>query len=407
VNESSRYRDAFAVGEFRTIFFAHVISIAGSTIAMLALTVLVYTRTHSALLSALTFATGFLPFLIAGTLLSAVVDRVPTRTLLVACNVLSGGVALFMALPGTPVAALLVLNFLLGMIQPVFSGARSATLRDVLADGAYIAGRSLIRLVAQGAQLGGMALTGILLTVVTPRYLLLGNAVSFGVAAVLLRFGTRERELSPAKAEQPSLARDSLAGIKAVFAIAPLRRLILFMWAYVALAVAPDALMVPYASGRSGGTVSAGVLLTAIPMGAFLGELLTNWMASPDRQIGIIRPALAVSFAPLLVFALNPAIGLALVALFVSGLGAAATLGLDRLTVKFAPPNLLPRALSLLSAGMMFSQGVGFAAAGAAADLVRPSVVITLTAACGLLAVAMYALSSRVPRTLAATAIAS
>jgi MFS family permease len=410
VNEPSRYRDAFAVREFRAIFLAHVISMAGTIVAQLALTVLVYERTGSALLSALTFATGFLPFLIAGTLLSAVVERVPTRRLLVTCNLLSGTFALAMALPAAPVAALLILNFLLGMVQPLFTGARSATLRDVLTGGAYISGRSVIRLVVQGAQLGGMALSGLLLTVVAPRDLLLGNALSFGVSALVLRLGTRERRLAPEKPEtaaRPSLARDSLAGIGKVFAIAPLRRLILFVWADAALAVAPEGLMVPYATNRFGGTISAGLLLTAIPLGTFSGELLTNCKASPARQISLIRPAVAVSFTPMLLFVAKPGLALALVVLFVSGLGAAATLGLDRLTVEYTPPDLLPRTLSLQAAGVMFWQGIGFAAAGAAAELVSPSVVITASAALGLLTVAAYAVASRTPRPQLAPTIAS
>jgi predicted MFS family arabinose efflux permease len=165
--------------------------------------------------------------------------------------------------------------------------------------------------------------------------------------------------------------------------------------------------MVPYATNRFGGTISAGLLLTAIPLGTFSGELLTNCKASPARQISLIRPAVAVSFTPMLLFVAKPGLALALVVLFVSGLGAAATLGLDRLTVEYTPPDLLPRTLSLQAAGVMFWQGIGFAAAGAAAELVSPSVVITASAALGLLTVAAYAVASRTPRPQLAPTIAS
>jgi hypothetical protein len=43
------YRQVLAVGEFRAIFAAHVISFSGDVIAQLALAVLVFERTGSAL----------------------------------------------------------------------------------------------------------------------------------------------------------------------------------------------------------------------------------------------------------------------------------------------------------------------------------------------------------------------
>jgi len=387
------------------IFIAQVISMTGTVLAQLALTVLVYTRTGSALLSALTFTTGFLPYLIAGTLLSAIVDRVPTRRLLVLSNLASGAVALAMALPGIPVAVLLLLAFLLGMIRPVFLGARAATLPNVLPGGTYVPGRSLIRLVAQASQIGGFALSGILLTVVSPPALLLGNAVCFAMAALLLRVGTQERALPPRKSARPSLIQDSIAGMGDVFALAPLRRMLVFGWAVPALAVMPEALVVPYVAGRSAGTVSVGVLLTAIPLGTLFGEVLTNWKVSVERQTRIIRLAAVITFVPLLFFVFGPNVPLALLMLFLSGLGAAFHLGLDRLLLETAPAELLSRALSLQAAGLMFWQGVAYAVAGGAAELIAPSLVITSAAVCGLLAVTAYTITthaSRVPPTASA-----
>ena len=81
-----RYGDALASAEFRALFAAFAISLTGSVVSAVALTVLVYQRTSSPLLASLTFALGFLPYLVSGALLSAVVDRIPLRRLLVACD---------------------------------------------------------------------------------------------------------------------------------------------------------------------------------------------------------------------------------------------------------------------------------------------------------------------------------
>jgi Na+/melibiose symporter-like transporter len=382
---------------------AHVISMTGTVLAHLALTVLVYTRTGSPLLSALVLAVAFAPRVIAGTLLTGLVDRVDSRRLLVNCNLLSGVVALGMAVPGTPVAALLLLAFILGLIQPVFAGARAATLPDVLAGPAYIPGRSLIRLVAQAAQLGGFALSGVLLTVVSPRFLLLANAASFLASALVLRWGTRRRVPSGRVGARVPLLRDSVAGIGEVFSVPPLRRVLLFSWTVTGLAVTPEALAVPYAMDRSAGTVGAGLLLTAMPLGTITGELLANWLVPAARQARIVVPAALVVFLPALCFVLQPGIVPAFALLFAAGLGAAHHVGLDRQLLATTPEDLRPRALAIQTTGLMFWQGVAFAAAGATAEMLPPAVVIPAAAICGMCSVAWYHHRSR-GRRLASTA---
>lgn len=54
--QSVTYRELFAVTEFRRLWLAHVLSVAGNQLARMALTVLVFDRTASAGLSALTYA---------------------------------------------------------------------------------------------------------------------------------------------------------------------------------------------------------------------------------------------------------------------------------------------------------------------------------------------------------------
>lgn len=57
-----RYRQLFAHREFRALFAADVLSIAGTYLARVAVASLVFQRTGSAALTALTFAISYLPF---------------------------------------------------------------------------------------------------------------------------------------------------------------------------------------------------------------------------------------------------------------------------------------------------------------------------------------------------------
>src|SRR6266851_10520695 len=80
------FREVFAVGEFRALWLAQLLSVAGDQLARVAMTVLVFDRTHSALWSALTFAVTFLPWIVGGLGLSGLADRVPRRQVMIICD---------------------------------------------------------------------------------------------------------------------------------------------------------------------------------------------------------------------------------------------------------------------------------------------------------------------------------
>jgi hypothetical protein len=59
--ERATYREVWACGEFRALWAAQVLSVAGDQLARVALTLLVYDRTRSALLAAVTFVASIVP----------------------------------------------------------------------------------------------------------------------------------------------------------------------------------------------------------------------------------------------------------------------------------------------------------------------------------------------------------
>ena len=113
------YGDALASREFRALLVSQAVSIAGTSIAAVALTILVYTRTGSAFLSSLTFALGFIPYVFGGGVLSSAVDRVRPRRLVNSCDAGSAVIAASMAVPGIPIGVLLFLLFALGTLSAV------------------------------------------------------------------------------------------------------------------------------------------------------------------------------------------------------------------------------------------------------------------------------------------------
>jgi len=72
--------------------------------------------------------------------------------------------------------------------------------------------------------------------------------------------------------------------------------------------------------------------------------------------------------------------------LAVAGLGSAWTAGIDGLLIETVPPDLCNRALALAGAGLMFTQGAGFALWGLAGQYLPVAVVVPLAATAGALA---------------------
>jgi len=373
------------MAEFRAIFAANIVSMLGNVVAAVALTVLVYQQTRSPALAASVMALSFLPYLIGGVLLGAAADRLPARRVLVACDLASALLIGCLAIPGMPLPALLGLLFAAGLLSPVYQGARSVVLPEVLPPGPrYILGRALIRMVAQSAQIVGYGVGGLLLAIVPPRGALIADALSFVASGLVLRFGLAAR---PAPADRRgSMARDSLTGLREVLAHRPIRRILLFSWLVAACVIAPEALAAPYAAYIGQPARVAGFLLMGIPIGAVAADVIAAGLLPSWLQQRIILPAALFSFAPLVAFALTPGLAPAMGLLALAGLGNAWTVGMDGLLIDTAPAGLRNRALALAGAGLMFTQGAGFALWGIAGQYLPPTTAIPLAAAAGALA---------------------
>ncbi|WP_204011466.1 MFS transporter [Sphaerimonospora thailandensis] len=390
------YRTVLAVREFRMIFLAQVIATLGNVVAQITLSITVYQRTQSPLLSSLTFALGFAPYVFGATLLSAVADRHPAQDVMVACQAVSCVVVGTMALPGIPIPVLLVLLLVLGTVAPVFQGARAASLPDLLSGSGYALGRSLLRLVSQSTQIIGFAVGGLLLLVMTSSQALLAAAAGFGLAVLLLRFGTRRRPArQPENGAHGSVARASLSGVRQVLAVPGLRPLLLLTWLPPAFAVAPEALASPYADEFGGGPAAVGLLLCAAPAGSVVGELLAGTLLTAGTRVRMVLPTATLMFLPLLGFAFRPGLWTSGALLAVCGLGFTYAMGLDQRVLDATPEELRGRALTITLAGLMITQGLGFAAAGAVAEFLPPHIVIVIVGSLGLLTLAWCGASMR------------
>ncbi|HET8607329.1 MAG TPA: MFS transporter [Gaiellaceae bacterium] len=377
------YGAALASSEFRALFGAQFVSLAGSSVAAVTLTVLIFRRTGSPLLASLSFALAFLPYLLGGGLLSGLVDRVRPRLLVSGCDFLSALLGAAMAWPRLPVGALLALLFGIGTLSSLASGARAALVRSTVSEEAYVPGRSLLRIAGQLAQLGGNAAGGVLLVLLGTSGALLVNAGSFAFSAAAVRLVVADHPIVAA-AGRARLLRDSLRGARAILGLRELRRLLLAGWLAPMFTVAPEALAAPYVAAHHGSARLVGWWLVALPVGLIAGDVAGVRLLGPARQNLLVAPAAAAGFLPYLAFALDPPVPVAMGLLAVAGVCGFYFLGLDRRVRDAAPPELFARTMTLNSAGVMTLQGLGFALAGAIAQATGPAAAVALAGAAGL-----------------------
>src|SRR5580693_6101600 len=159
------FGDVFAVGEFRALWSSETLSVAGDCLTKVALTLLVYDRTRSPLLSATVYAVGYLPYVIGGLFLADLADRRPRRSVMVACDLVRAVLVAAMAVPGTPVAALVLLLFAATMFASPFEAARASVTPGILPGESYALGTAVMQTTYLTAEVTGAAAGGAAITV--------------------------------------------------------------------------------------------------------------------------------------------------------------------------------------------------------------------------------------------------
>jgi MFS family permease len=379
------FRDVFAVAEFRALWLAQLLSVVGDQLARVALTVLVYDRTRSALLAAITFAVSIVPTFVGGVTLAWLADRYPRRGVMIACDLARCALVLVMAIPGMPLAGMMTLLFMVTLVGAPFTSARAAIYPDVLAGDKYVMGTAVTLTTNQFAQVLGFAAGGAVAGFFGTRRSLIIDAATFAVAAiiVLVRVRPRPAPAAPASGHRhPSRLAGVLAGAWLVFALPALRTPMLFGW-LAAFYNAPEGVVTPLAHALGGGAAAVGVILAAQALGETVGAIIFSRFAAPAVRLRFMGPLAVATCAVLVLFVWRPGLAVSLLILFVSGLCASYQLAANAAFVSAAPQEQRSQAFGLAQGGMSLGQGIVMILAGAAADHHSPARVIAVCGAVG------------------------
>lgn len=360
------YRDAFAVRPFTVLFASRSLAIAADTLRIVALSVLVYTATGSAWLSAVTFGIGFLPQVIGGLLLGSLADRLRPRPLIVAGYLAECATALALALLPLPTWLALVLVAAVAAGTPVFNAASSRLVAEVLTGDAYVLGRSLTTMSSAAAQVLGLAAGGVAVAALGAQKALLVTAGCHLVAALVVRSGLPDFPSVPGAG---GVVRQSWSTNARLLADAWIRRLLLVQWLPCAFVVGAEALLVAYAADRGFPPATVGLLLAASPTGMLVGQVVVGRFVRPATRTRLVAPLILVLGLPPVAFAVNPPLAACGLLMLVSGAGFAYSLGLQRAFLDAVPEVSRGQAFGLLTTGLMTLQGLGPVLFGAVAQL--------------------------------------
>ncbi|GIE28174.1 MFS transporter [Actinoplanes italicus] len=406
--QPASYRDVFAVREYRHLFAANLLSLIGDQLTAVALSFLVYARSGSPLLAALTFAGSYATWVIGGPLLSVFADRLPRRRVLLVGDLARAAIVLLMLIPGIGVWTLVAMAFVANLFRPPFQSARASLMPDILHGDRYTVANGLDNIVAEITQVAGFALGGLLVAAGSAQTVLAADAATFLLSAALIATGLRGSAAATRATAQPSGSwwAETTAGARVVFADRTLRSYLLLFW-LSCLVYAAEGVAAPLAAEYGAGAWTGGLLLAAMPAGVAVGGVLLTRVCAPRLRQRIMLPLALLSCAVLLPIAARPPLAVVLTLFFVSGLAGSFSIPLNALFGRAVPAAYRARAFGVAMSGLCAVQGLAMFAAGAAAEWLRPTLVVggaglAATVAVGVVAASWPRVTEPVPVPVAA-----
>jgi MFS family permease len=350
------------------------VTLVGDQLARVALALLVFGVTGSAVAAAGAFAVTLLPALLGGPLLAGLADRYPRRTVMVACDVACAGLTAVMAVPAVGLPVLFCLAFVVALLASPFAAARSALVRDVFpeAERRYAAATAVSSVTVRVSQVAGYAAGGVLVAGLGARAALGVDAATFAVSAVVVRLTVTARPAAGAGRARAGYWAELGAGVRVVFGDRRLRRLTFYAW-LAAFHIAPAAVVAPLVAHRGGGPVAVGVLLAAWSAGTAVSMTVLARVREPAR---LLVPLAVLAAAPLIGCAADPGVAVTAVLWALSGAGSGYQLAANVAFVAAVPDARRGQAFGLVTTGLLAGQGAALLVAGALTSHHSPATVL-------------------------------
>ncbi|RQX19132.1 MFS transporter [Micromonospora ureilytica] len=378
---------------FRALFSARLVSYAGDSLSLVALMFHVAETTGKGLAVALLLLVGdFAPSLL-GPFTGALADRLNLRRLMVVCELIQAAVLLVIVLTMPSLPVLLALVAIRATASQLFQPASRAAVPALVGDRDLETANSTLGFGSNGAEAVGPLLAAALFPVVGLRGVLLVDAVSFLVSAVLLAT-LPSLPAAAGDGRQPSLLRQARAGIGYLLSVPTVRVIFLGFTAVVAFNGVDDVALVLLAQKTFHvGDSAVGLLLGAVGVGLVAGyAMLSRWGTRASMPLLLIVGFAVSSVGNLLTgFAWAVAAAIALQA--VRGFGLAAMdVASSTLLQRTVPAGMLGRVFGNLYGAIGVAAATSYLAGGVLLDATSAPVTLIVAGVGGLVATGVVAL---------------
>ena len=390
--------------DFWLYFSGQLISQVGSSFTLFALPLLVFKLTHSATNLALTTASNFVPYLLFGLVLGALVDRVDRKRMMLLTDVGRAvviAVLPVLALSGTlRVEDIYAVAFVQSTMGILFNCGEFAAIPSLVGRDDLVAANGRILATNSAGQILGPILAGVLVTLMPTADLLFFDAGSFAVSALSLAlirrsFNAADRPAA-GSAGVAGLLGDVRAGLRYVWSNPVLRSISLMMALINFVASTENSQLVLFAKRVLGASDSEVAVLFAA--GA-AGVVIVSMAAAPIRR----RLSFAVTALGALVIAGLTVTAMALIGSYPaalvlwaasSGFGLLLNINTSALRQAIVPDEMYGRVVSIAQVMAWSAIPLG-ALAGAAAIQLSGSVadVYAVTGALTALIALLFAFS--------------
>jgi len=267
---------------FRLLFFANLASGLGNWLALIALQVDVYDRTHSGWWVGALLIANLLPSIFLGLLFGPLVDRLSRKGLMIASDL--GRLAVFCVLPFAGSAtAIVALSVVAGVGNAFFRPAVLAGVPNLVTDEELPDANAILQLVEWGSTALGPLLGGVLVAASGPDLAYWVNAVTFAVSAALV-LAIPARLLQSDRPVGRGHWSELREGFQTVWHSRPLFT-VLVVWTIAMVAIASTNLAEIFLAKRTlhSGDFGFGLLWSASGVGLIVGALLANERRPPVR----------------------------------------------------------------------------------------------------------------------------
>ncbi len=338
--------------DFWKFWAGQTISNLGSSITLFALPLLVFKLTGSALNLGISTATSFAPYLLFGLPIGAWVDRVDRKRLMIATDVaralVIASIPIAYALGVLSVWWIYVAGFLNATLTIGFDAAQFAAIPSLTDQDDLVTANGRIQASYSAASVAGPLLAGLLVALMPIADMLLLDASSFLVSALLL--GLIHISFNAGEQPAPSSVRADIAeGLSYVLRHPVLRNISLMMALVNVVATTVYAQLVFFAKERLGASdAQVGLLFSAgsvgvVVLGLSAGALRRRWSFS-----AVALGALMFEGLLTIVFSLTTSYWIALpLWMLIQGVGLLFNINTSSLRQAIVPNHMLGRVISI------------------------------------------------------------